>query len=369
MKRLPNESTQQGYGAIEGAKKNALPLTRLSAGLICASLAGLLLLGAVSAGCSTSPDRDEIALNLYKQNSKSYYNSGKYRETIDQCQKGLAIDEDDFSLNLTMSWALLKTGGKADLFAAYDQFQKTLDLLWFDTDFRALLGLGQTCYKIAIIYHTKLEQLNKRVEAEPESRELFEDEIEECEEGKERYLREAIEYLNRTLEEERQKENIEAILTLGQAYAYWGRFTESEAYLTRGLKLLEDSTSFQQSKLDKDQSITSDGRRFFERQIARNLIWEKELRGVLAYVYARHKEFDKALEQYDLLEQRDLFDDFQYYNRGITLQKLGRYEDSIRDFEKFLSNASVAGKQFDEDEHFHLAFEKIAECRAKLGLN
>jgi len=279
----------------------------------------------------------------------------------------LVIDEDDFSLNLTLSWALLKSGGKHNLFAAYDQFLTSLDLLWFDSDFRALLGLGQTCYKIAIIYHTKLEELTRRVKADPEAQALFEEEIEECMEGKERYLSEAIDYLQQTVEEERQKENIEAILTMGQAYAYWGRFEESEAMLTHGLALLESSTSFQQSKLDKDKTITNDGRRFFERQIARNLLWEKELRGVLAYVYARHKEFKKALDQYDLLEERDLFDDFQYYNRAITLQQLGQYEDSIKDFEKFLSCASVSGKQFDEDEHFHLAFEKIEECRAQLS--
>jgi tetratricopeptide (TPR) repeat protein len=316
--------------------------------------------------CFGLSEKEETALALYKQNSKSYYNTGKYEETIDQCYKGLELDEDDFSLNLTLAWALLRAGGKANVFASYNQFNKVLDSQWFDEDYRALLGLGEASYRIATLYNQKLEQYERRLEADPGSEELFAEEMELCREGRERYLEEAKDYLNLVLENERHSENVDALLVLGQVHAYSGAHDQAVECIVRGLGLLEQSTSFQQSKLDMDKTITGDGRRFFERQIKRNLKSEKELRGLLAFVYQLQDEHELALVQYNLLKDRDLFDFVQYYNRGVCFQELGRYEDAILDFEAYLSKASVTGKGFDEDEHFHKAFERISQCRSMI---
>ncbi|MHC4942640.1 MAG: tetratricopeptide repeat protein [Planctomycetota bacterium] len=313
--------------------------------------------------CFGLSEKEETALTLYKQNSKSYYNTGKYDETIDQCYKGLELDDDDFSLNLTLAWALLRAGGKANIFAAYNQFQKVLDSQWFDEDYRALLGMGETSYRIATLYNKKLEEYERRLEADPGSEELFLDEMEACREGKARYLEEAKEYLAQVLENERHTENVDALLILGQVHAYGGDHDQAVECIVSGLELLERSTSFQQSKLDMDKSITGDGRRFFERQIKRNLKSEKELRGLLAFVYQLKGQYGKALVQYNLLKDRDLFDYVQYYNRGVCLQELGRYEEAIREYETYLSKASVTGRDFDEDVHFHKAFERINTCR------
>ncbi|MBU0755936.1 MAG: tetratricopeptide repeat protein [Planctomycetes bacterium] len=323
----------------------------------------LLLLGA---SCSSLDEREEAALNIYKQNSKSYYNSGRYDEAIDQCNKGIELDPDDFSLNLTLGWSLLRAEGTANLFAAYEQFQTALGLNWFDEDYRAVLGLGQTCFKIATLYNQKLSDIEQRIEKNQEAAAVFQEEIDACREGKIRYLEEAIDRLQEVLKNERQKENIDALLTLGQAYAYSGEENLAVDSLIHGLDLLEKSTSFQQKKLDSDTSITGDGRRFFERQIRRNLKWERELRGLLAYIFQRQENHEQALEQFRIMEARDLFDNVQYYNYGVSLQALGRYEKAIEAYEMFLNLASVSGKQFDEDEHFHLAFERINACREAL---
>lgn len=343
------------------------PLTRFAwfkgFGAVLTSRTVLLILLVLCAACSSLSEKEETALNLYKQNSKSYYNTGNYVKAIDQCYKGLELDENDFSLNLTLGWSLLRAGGKANLFASLSQFEKTLDLGWFDEDYRVLLGLGEVCYRIAILYNNKLDEY-ELLASQPGAESLYDEEIETCRRDKDRYLNDAINYLKAVLENERQRENIDALLTLGQAYAYLGDLDQAVQSISKGLELLESSTSFQQLKLDSDQSITGDGRRFFERQIKRNLKLEKELRGLLAFVFQRQNNHAKALEQYDTLAERDLFDNVQHYNRGVSLQELGRYEEAIKEFENFLSRASIAGKQFDEDEHFHRAFERIATCRS-----
>jgi tetratricopeptide (TPR) repeat protein len=324
-------------------------------------------LGLTAVACSSLDDREEAALDGYKQNSKSYYNSGKYMEAINQCYKGLELDEDDYSLNLTLGWALLKSGTKQNLFAAEKQFKITEDLTWLEDDYRVSLGLGEVCYRIATLYRQKLDFYTEKVAEDPDNLTLYAEEMMECREGMEQRLEEAIENLERTREYERQRDNIDAILLLGQAHAYARNLDKAVEYIQYGLDQLESSTSFQQSRIDHDRNMTGDGRRYFERQIRRNLRWEKDFRGILAFVFSLQEQYDKALEQYNLLEARDLFDDNQHYNRALALMELGRYAEALEEFDLYLKRAGAAGKQFDEDEHFHRAFQKMEECRRHLN--
>lgn len=329
-------------------------------------------------GCGLSL-KEEKALEAYKQNSKSYFNNGSYAEAIDQCNKGLKLDPNDHSLKLTKAWALLKSGDDRYIFAARRHFEEMVAPRWFghsimvslglseEMDFRVNLGLGQACYKIATLFGRKLSAYEAQIEEDPEIAELNAEEIEICRDGQAENLKMAIYNLEQTLTDERQKENAEAILTLGQVYAYKGDHLLAVRYLEQGLDLLEQSTSFQQERLDKDLQITLDGKRFYQREIRKNLLMERDLRGILASVYRRMNEFENALEQYDLLEKRDLFLPIQYYNRGITLQEMGRFREAILNFELFLSRSSVTGMDFDEDEHFHRAFDRIKQCRDALG--
>jgi len=329
-------------------------------------LAVLFAIACAQTACFTLSEAEDIALSGYKQNSKSYYNSGKYPEAINQCYKGLEIDDDDVSLHLTLAWSLLRNGGKENLFRAYDQFQKTDSMRWFEDDYRISLGMGQTCYKIAILFSRGLEEFERKTEEFQDAEKPFEEKIIECRSGKNRYIEEAIDNLTATLDHERQKNNIEAILTLGQVYAYTDRLDEAVKFLTRGLDLLQESMSFHQKHLDQNKDLTGDGQRHYSREIRRNLKWEKQLRDVLATVYRNQNKNQLALEQYNHLEDRDLFDNYQHYNRALVLQELKRYEDAIKEYDLFLRLASVTGKEFDEDEHFHLAIEKQNQCKRLL---
>lgn len=323
----------------------------------------LALLFCISAVCCVGlSEEQKTALDLYKQNSKAYMNAGKYYEAIAECTKGLDLDDDDESLNLTLAWALLRTGTKANVFQSYEQFHKTDDLRWFGHDFRVTLGLGETCYQIAVLYRKRLTFFEKKVAADPAAAKLYKTEMEECRKGLEEYLAKAVDYLEDAIADERHKDNVEALLTLGQVYAYSRKYEKAVPYLTRGLELLSRSRTFQERNLEKGSALTADGRRYFQREVRRNKRWEKDLRGVLAFVYRKLGRPEDALEQYDLLEKSGLFDGVQYYNRAQMLQALGQYKKAADDYERFLRTASLSGKKFDEDEHFHLAIENREKC-------
>ena len=191
---------------------------------------------------------------------------------VDQCLRGLELDEDDYSLNLTLAWSLLRTGDKARVFEAYERFKVTEDLNWFEEDFRIYLGLGETCYKIATyLFRRKYDLLERQVLKDPDTISIHDEAMSECGEGMEEYLEEAITNIHRVLEFDRQRENLEAILTLGQAYAYSGDLDQAVYYIKLGLDLLQKSMSFQQKQLETDTNLTGDGRRFFQEEIRENL--------------------------------------------------------------------------------------------------
>jgi len=312
-------------------------------------------------GCMGLSEQEQLALDGYKRNSKSFIMQKDYGRAIDQCFKGLDIEDEDFSLNLTLAYSLLSLGDKTHVFEAYKQFEKTEDLLWFSDDFRISLGMGQTCFKIATFYRNKLMQYEWKIKKDPESEELYEEEMEQCREGMTDYLSEALDNLHAVIVDERQKENTEAILALGQAYSYLGEEDKALQYINMGLDLLEERSSFTQKTIDTNPTLNDEWLRHFENDIRKNMRMEQELRGVLAFIYSRREDWELALEQYNLMQSRDIFDPIQFYNRGVAYQAMEKYDDAIKDFNQFLRKASP-DKNFEEDEHFHRAFDKIKEC-------
>src|SRR5262245_7653674 len=85
----------------------------------------LLVAALASAACSwmgVLTDEEEKLLDTHKRNSKAYYEVGDYVRAEDQCRKGLAIDDDDETLKLTLGYALLMQAQPKSLAEARDIF-------------------------------------------------------------------------------------------------------------------------------------------------------------------------------------------------------------------------------------------------------
>lgn len=347
----------------------------IRAAALAAALAAAFLALPACAGLS---EEEESKLNEYKLNSKNYYNQEKYLQAIDQCGKGLAIDGSDYSLNLELGMAyfyhshrLRDHGEKMRyLFAALEQLEKTDSLggglFSRNDDFRVHLGLGMVHYKIAIEYHRQMKELERLVEEGQDEEADTLDRIEACREGFEDEIEFAKSYLEDVLSFDRQSENMEAILYLGQVHAYKRDFDEAIAYLEQGLVLLERSNRFIKRRLESEDTMDTDEREFNETRLATNLMREKELRGILANIYGRLGRNEERLAQFEILEERELLEGVAFYNKALAEQALGRYPQAIMDFNRFIRIGLAPDSTVEDRERLHTAINKMMEMVEKM---
>jgi len=338
-----------------------------------------LLPALLLASCIGLSDQEEIKLNDYKRNSKNYYNQGKYLQAIDQCRKGLEIDDDDYSLNLELGMALfyhsnqLKARGDrmTYLFAARDQLRRTDNLRWFfsSDDYRVHLGLGMVHYKIATEYRKQLEELDLRMTLEPELAAELETNAETCRLGVQEEIVESQLHLEEVLTYDRQRDNLEAILYLGQTHAYVGDFEESVGYLEYGLTLLDQSNTFYERRLESEERMSARQRSFYEGRVEANKTRERELRGILANTFNRLERQQDRLRQFEILVERGLADGVVYYNKALAEQDLGLHCEAIMDFSVFIrrgvDNESDIS-DLDVRERLHTSVESMLTLSVKI---
>ncbi len=343
----------------------------------------LFLLGVLFASCAGLSEEELGKLNDYKLNSKNYYTQGKYHQAIDQCRKGLAIDDDDYSLNLEMGMALyyhstlLKDRAERMryLFGALEQLEKTDSLRWFfgDDDYRVHLSLGMVHYRVATEYRRQLVEAERRLanvqNAEgttDDEIDVLEDKIDECTEGVEDEIELAEEHFAKVLSYERQNENIEAILYLGQIYTYIADYEKAVEYLSRGLDLLERSNGFLSRRLESEDTMDASERLFFENRLQENIAREKDLRGILANAYGRLERHEERLEQFELLNERGMLDGILSYNKALAERDLGRYPEAIIDFNRFIREGLAPDSEVEDHERLTKAINSMMEMAKEM---
>jgi len=352
--------------------------------------AALFIFGLLLASCTGLGEDEEGKLNDYKLNSKNYYTQGKYLQAIDQCRKGLAIDEDDYSLNLELGMALYyhsaqlkdRTERMRYLFGALEQLEATDSLRWFfgEDDYRVHLSLGMVHYRIATEYRRQLVDLERRlanVRSAPaaseeesdeieESIESIEDSIAECDDGVDDEIDLAEDHFLKVLSYERQRENIDAILYLGQIYTYVANFPEAVEYLSLGLDLLERSTGFISRRLESEDTMDASERLFFETRLEENMNKEKDLRGILANALGRLERHEERLEQFQLLHERGMLDGALSYNKALAERDLGRYPEAIIDFNRFIREGLAPDSEVEDHDRLTKAINSMMEMAKEM---
>jgi len=100
--------------------------------------------------------------------------------------------------------------------------------------------------------------------------------------------------------------------------------------------------------------------------VAANPDREKDLRCALANLFASVGMFAKCVEQYDILQARDLMTGDLYFKRAVAEQDLGRYEEAILDYDLFLKEGGLSGLPLGKDERFRRAADGIETCQGLL---
>jgi len=243
--------------------------------------------------CIGLNEDEENRLNIYKANSKEWYDKGDYLRAIDLCNKGLGIKENDYSLNLERGMAFFKhwekladrKAQKTFLFTALDQLEKTDSMRWFNDDFRVHLGLGMIHYHIADLYGSQLKELESRYAQDTPADPGVSEKIEECRDGLFKGIKESKSHLLKVLSFERQKDNTDALLYLGDLSARTQDWEKAALYLTRGLEHLEHSSDLWKKLFEGVDQADSERKKSYERRLNNHRLREKHYRCILANVF------------------------------------------------------------------------------------
>ena len=300
-----------------------------------ACILGLLLLG----GCSVFGlnETEEQLLAIHKQNAKIFYENGDLPRAIQQCRKGLEIDEDDESLRLNLAFALLRQGRPESLAEAQVLFE---DLpTWFEDDsqeFKIYMGLGMTLQQRA--------RLARDDESAEEDLKGLQDEAEE-------YLEMALELNNESIE----VLFTHAILSLDRGDE--GQFLERSALV---LGFLEGSHAALDTRLELTENPLEV--QLLELENAVTTRRAQLLRETRADIYFKDQRYDLVIAELSGLEVLGPLSRSNHYNRALAYELEGNAEEAVRDLERFIRMNEDALSPMVEE-----AVQSVLRLRAQLA--
>lgn len=319
-----------------------------------ALLLGLLALlaGACHSGRLSAEER-ERRIEVHTQSAALYLRMGEYERAIDQTQRGLDLDPENFDLRLLLGRALQMRGTTQDVLAA----EKVYRSLPGDEDFRVPLGLAEALERKGTAFSETSEAIlsGKRfTEApDPEAR------ARELRDKAQAAWEEALAAYRRALE--LQPGDTEVLSGLARVTALLGRHEESLGWGERVLATIDEDRAFWQQRLarpDLDAGTEAD----YKRRIARLENLEIAVRLQRAAIFRTLERDPQALAEIETVLEFDPDRPELWSRRAQLLARLGRFEEAIESIERFLAKSQLEFDHPDVREAYRL--KAIWERRA-----
>ncbi|HEX5009485.1 MAG TPA: tetratricopeptide repeat protein [Planctomycetota bacterium] len=331
--------------------------------------AAVLLLAAL-AGCGLSK-AEQARLDVHKANASDFFSRSDYQRALQQANKAIALDPDDATMALVRAHCLLRIGTATrngvlidESIGAFEEMRSQ----WPDDD-RSTLGLGSAQLARALSMEDEIARAEKRLESEflaDTGRKEEQDRITAAQEARVASLHDAETALREVLSHELQKDNPIAVTDLVLVlHAEGGRDAEAEPLADQALRLLDENSSINQTKLDKNPRLSPGSKLELEQQIKNNKEKELSLRDLLATAALQRGDTDGFLTQMQLLEDRGLLDEVQYWNRAGVYEKLGRLDLAVADLESYLRLRSRRFTSYEQDDRAPEVFRRIEVLRER----
>lgn len=292
-------------------------------------LCGLLALS-TSACLSGTMSREERArqIDIHKDSASLNLAMGEFQRAEDQALKGLALDDDDFTLTLYLGRALLNQGNIDKILQAEFALRK-LDT---EDDFRVPLSLAEVLERKGVALREAAEgvESGERFTPAPDpvkrAQELRED-------SKEAFL-EALELFDDALD--MQPGDTEVLNGLVRLTAALERYEDSLAWGEALVRITQTDRLWFREQVERPNVSTQDENRFW-RIINRMRDLEKSVHLHAATIL--NLKMDRPLDAVRELDAVLAFDDQipeVHSQRAQILVKLERYEEAIASLDNFL---------------------------------
>ena len=275
-------------------------------------------------GCMSTEEENKLI--SHQVSSKAFYDSGEFARAEDQCRRGLAVDEDHENLRLTLGFALLRQGTPPKLKESIEVFEDLGGLFGGD-DWRVDMGLGIACQQLAHLQATA--PADSRESAKPEA-------IADLREKSRDALERAAERSGSGAKGENQKDNTPADIPYHLALLDLDEEATGPffAHAALALSKLEEQDKVFGAQLSQPMGESERNRTAKERELnarrGQRLCRELAIR---AFQEGDHAGAAAAMEQLEKFGELDRGD---YFSRARIREELGKDEEAVRDYEKFI---------------------------------
>lgn len=304
-----------------------------------------VLLLALLAACSSLSSEDQQRLADFQARALLYYDRNHLVQALDQIDRGLEIEPDDYKLTSLKASVMLQLSGTT---ANTDQ-QKLDAATRLLEQVYAQRSSSRHEPHLLLSYGLALQKQGRRhlgetyrlagdaARAKPDQKEELVQKVEQERELAKSLLNQAGEMFDVLIERGEvlrvaHNHRMQVARELGDTPRF---IREAEAY-------------FEQAKAAQDitqRRIEQTGDPIVEQE---QLLWlqrlreeEMEVRGLLGQFYFEQKQYQAALTQMNRVLELDPTRFADYYNRGCVLDKLGRLDDAKADMRKFLADPTL----------------------------
>ncbi|MFQ5505470.1 MAG: hypothetical protein ACE5F1_11825 [Planctomycetota bacterium] len=314
---------------------------------------GLLLLPLLGISCAHLPFlgpsmEERQRANGHFKNADTFFRNQKLDQSLQQVEKGLALEPDHYLLNQLRGRILLRKSRSdpAILEASLQQFEKVLDLRSIkDHEYKTFVGLGEAHTGL---YHHHLNQARKLRE-EAKDPLLTQEERRAREREAKRHDRLFREHLGKA------ESSFRRLVSMGDGLQPALRFLfsiETDKALLVGeaekpaqyARAIEAGLAFLKLIQERRQHFESwdiASNTVQDEMMARRGLFEyrqreRECRSLLHQLYFHAGKPAKAVEQLDVLLAADPSSSVDYFNRARCYDDLGNTAKAVRDYRDFL---------------------------------
>jgi tetratricopeptide (TPR) repeat protein len=306
----------------------------------------LLLLpacGLVSCGLFGMSDDDRNSLSRYQANAQLYYDGGNFDQALEQVRRGLEIEPDDYKLHYIRGWCFLRLVPRdpSMLQQASQQFERVMAYRAHEEHGpQALLGYGLCHQRLA---QERLEQAQAlhnelaRVKFDSNEANIRRAQIDTHENVARGHLEIAGNQFQRLID--RGDALLEAHRNMMQTLALAQKYAPAVEHGNRFLQRCEQEQERLKQELQRTLVVAYE--RHVQDELDRLVAQEIDVRGFLANLFYKLGQHAQAVEQLDQILAEDPTRSTDYYNRARSLEALGRGQEAVRDYERFLATSKL----------------------------
>ncbi len=322
--------------------------------------------------CFGLAEEEQARLDLHVSNALTFLDSGAYPQALQQAGKALELDSGLESMQLVRGAALLRIGkANSDPKLINEAMDVAEDLSsgWLrDKDFRVYWLLAQCQLARAFLNDDAIDSIGRRLATrdyrDAGERRDDQDRLERERENRRDSLLKAESNLQRVLADPRQADNHHVLTDLVVTLNEIGGREDDVLATSQSALVALDEASLTWRQLQLVPTRTEDRKRLDQNQIDNNLSRERQLRDIIVTIYFNRGDYEEALAEYEVIEERQLMTAVQHYNRAGVYEQIGDYVRAIDDYEQFLRIRSRFMKYADDDMAPQV-FEKLDELRRR----